>query len=117
MTVKKKPIKRTKRCNPKNKLQDCYDFQSFRFWLANVYGHDDADFIGGRKSYDKIESLVMALKLIAEPSGKLLDYQKELLTPRISKSIDELAELLRKQVIATAFKNGIDSFTGLPIEK
>ncbi len=112
MKIKKKI---TKRKNPKNKSQDCYAFQDIRFYLSNVFGHDDADYIGGRKSYTQMQSLVLALQMISEPNGKLLDYQKELLTPRIIKTIEELAESLRKQVITVSFRNGIDSFQGLPL--
>lgn len=104
-----------KRKNPITGTQsDAYDFQSARYHLANVYDDPNEEGLDLSKEYSKIESLSRALNFIA---GPLKHYERDLLTPRVKAAMNQFAKLLRQQLIATSFRSGIDSFTGLKIKK
>lgn len=106
-----------KKRNPSH--NDGYDFQSVRFYLSTVFKETDPNeewsFIGKQDDYTDVEALFRALKFII-PDGSLAKYKKELITPRVKKAMDEFARLLRQQVVATSFRAGINSFTGLEIK-
>lgn len=118
---KRKVKKVAKRRNPIQGTQaEAYDFQSARFYLASVYDEPNEEwtYISNKErgvDPTEMESLSRALKFLS-PGGSLEKYNKELLTPRVMKAAQEFARLLRQQLITTAHRSGIDSFTGLKIK-